>query len=98
MLIETLCRWATEAHVYWDLPEQAPELVKYRENAVFKPRLGDGGKAALRFHRPGYHSETTLRWLTSGQVASRCRRRSRQRWPAARDAFLANGEKSLLPI
>jgi Ser/Thr protein kinase RdoA (MazF antagonist) len=59
-LIETLCRRATEALGHWDLPDQTPELLKYRENAVFKVRLADGGKAALRLHRPGYHSETAL--------------------------------------
>jgi len=45
----------------WGLPAQEPELLKYRENAVFRARLGDGKHAALRLHRPGYHSEAALR-------------------------------------
>ena len=51
------------AHILaaWGLPAQTPELLKYRENAVFKVRLADGRKAALRLHRPGYHSEAELR-------------------------------------
>jgi Ser/Thr protein kinase RdoA (MazF antagonist) len=51
---------AQQALAAWGLPDQQPELLKYRENAVFKVRLGDGGKAALRLHRPGYHSEASL--------------------------------------
>jgi Ser/Thr protein kinase RdoA (MazF antagonist) len=51
---------ARRALAAWGLPDQQPELLKYRENAVFKVRLGDGGKAALRLHRPGYHSEAAL--------------------------------------
>ena len=45
----------------WDLPAQEPQLLKYRENAVFRVRLGNGAAAALRLHRPGYHSEPALR-------------------------------------
>jgi Ser/Thr protein kinase RdoA (MazF antagonist) len=52
---------ARQALTAWGLPDQAPELLKYRENAVFKVRLRDGSKAALRLHRPGYHSEAALR-------------------------------------
>ena len=52
---------ATHILAAWGLPAQTPELLKYRENAVFKVRLADGGKAALRLHRPGYHAEAELR-------------------------------------
>lgn len=52
---------ARRAIAAWNLPEQEPELLKYRENAVFKVYLADGAKAALRLHRPGYHSEAALR-------------------------------------
>jgi Ser/Thr protein kinase RdoA (MazF antagonist) len=45
----------------WNLPGQEPQLLKYRENAVFRVRLGNGAAAALRLHRPGYHSEPALR-------------------------------------
>lgn len=44
----------------WGLPDQIPQLLKYRENAVFRVTLADGGKAALRLHRPGYHSRAAL--------------------------------------
>ena len=45
---------------HWALLDQRPELIKYRENAVFRVRLKDGGAAALRLHRPGYHAEAAL--------------------------------------
>ncbi len=59
--IEKLTRRATDALRHWDLPAQVPELLKYRENAVFKVRLPFGEAAALRLHRPGYHSEAAMR-------------------------------------
>lgn len=59
--IETLTARATIALSHWGLPAQVPELLKYRENAVFKVRLKSGEAAALRLHRPGYHSEAALR-------------------------------------
>lgn len=52
---------ARSALAAWNLPEHEPELLKFRENAVFKVRLADGGKAALRLHRPDYHSREALR-------------------------------------
>jgi Ser/Thr protein kinase RdoA (MazF antagonist) len=60
-VLDTLQKRARQALTAWGLPGQEPELLKYRENAVFKVRLADGGKAALRLHRPGYHSEAALR-------------------------------------
>jgi len=43
-----------------------PDLVAWRENAVFSARLDDGRRVALRLHRPGYQSpaaiEEELRW------------------------------------
>jgi Ser/Thr protein kinase RdoA (MazF antagonist) len=59
--IEDLTRRATFALSHWGLPAQVPELIKYRENAVFKVQLESGEPAALRLHRPGYHSEAALR-------------------------------------
>ncbi|WP_419178611.1 homoserine kinase [Ensifer adhaerens] len=52
---------ARQALVHWGVADQQPELLKYRENAVFRVRLADGRPAALRLHRAGYHSETALR-------------------------------------
>lgn len=60
-VLADLQRLARQAIRAWNLPEQEPELLKYRENAVFKVYLADGAKAALRLHRPGYHSEAALR-------------------------------------
>ncbi|WP_137681268.1 phosphotransferase enzyme family protein [Aurantiacibacter suaedae] len=37
-----------------------PELVKYRENAIFSVRDSDGNRFALRIHRPNYHSDAAL--------------------------------------
>ncbi|HEV7308161.1 phosphotransferase enzyme family protein [Ensifer sp.] len=52
---------ARQALVHWGVAEQSPELLKYRENAVFRVRLADGRPAALRLHRSGYHGEAALR-------------------------------------
>ncbi|MGO4623261.1 phosphotransferase [Ensifer sp. 2YAB10] len=52
---------ARQALVHWGVADQQPELLKYRENAVFRVRLADGRPAALRLHRAGYHGETALR-------------------------------------
>jgi Ser/Thr protein kinase RdoA (MazF antagonist) len=59
--IDELKCMARQALAPWALPDQQPELLKYRENAVFRVRLADGGQAALRLHRPGYHSQAALR-------------------------------------
>lgn len=57
---EELAARARQALSHWNLPDQAPHLLKYRENAVFRVMLADGGRAALRLHRPGYHSRAAL--------------------------------------
>lgn len=57
---ETLTERARLALARWRLPEQQPQLIKYRENAVFRVALANGAAAALRLHRPGYHSENAL--------------------------------------
>ena len=59
-IVETLTERAIAAIAHWNLPEQVPELIKYRENAVFKVKLAWGELAALRLHRPAYHSEAAL--------------------------------------
>lgn len=40
---------------------RAPEVVKCRENTVFRVTAPDGRRAALRIHRPGYHTDAALR-------------------------------------
>jgi len=49
---DALCRWG--------ISEAMLELLKHRENAVFKVEH-DGERAALRLHRPGYHTDGELR-------------------------------------
>ncbi|NUS70426.1 MAG: phosphotransferase [Ensifer adhaerens] len=52
---------ARQALAHWGVADQRPELLKYRENAVFRVSLADGRPAALRLHRSGYHGEAALR-------------------------------------
>jgi Ser/Thr protein kinase RdoA (MazF antagonist) len=68
-LVDALSARASEALAQWGLAGQRPELLKYRENAVFRISLANGEPAALRIHRPGYHDEAALvselRWMTA---------------------------------
>ncbi|GLR54762.1 phosphotransferase [Shinella yambaruensis] len=59
-MIAALTARAAGALLHWNLPDQVPELLKYRENAVFKVHLRDGRPAALRLHPPAYHSPAAL--------------------------------------
>ena len=52
---------ATAALAKWDGDFGAPQLVKYRENAVFSAHRSDGVRVALRVHRHAYHSDEALR-------------------------------------
>ena len=45
----------------WNLDTVGITPIKVRENAVFAVELRDGGRVALRVHRPGYHSVAALR-------------------------------------
>ncbi len=45
----------------WDVPACIPRLIKNRENAVFEVVAPDGGRAALRLHRPGYQTDDAIR-------------------------------------
>ena len=62
---------AVEALKYWDITDCTPELVKIRENAVFRVAAPDGGEAALRIHRHEYHTdaalESELQWMRALQ-------------------------------
>ena len=49
-----------EALRQWDIGDATLELIKHRENAVFKVEK-DGFRAALRMHRHGYHTDDELR-------------------------------------
>lgn len=52
---------AEEALGRWGVRGCAPEIVKVRENAVFRVSAADGRDAVLRVHRHGYHSDEALR-------------------------------------
>lgn len=51
---------ARNALPLWNIERARLDLLKYRENAVFKVTTGDD-KFALRVHRPGYHTDAALR-------------------------------------
>ena len=57
----------------WDLGAAALAPIKVRENAVFRIDLRGGGRAVLRVHRPGYHSDSELEsefaWLDALESA-----------------------------
>ena len=57
---------AIEALKFWGVTGCEPELLKYRENAVFRVIAPDGRPAALRIHRHGYHSDAELRSELAG--------------------------------
>ena len=67
--IERLRLLAIKALAQWGVTDCEPRLVKYRENAVYKVTTADGRPAALRLHRPGYHSDaelaSELTWMSS---------------------------------
>ena len=60
---EQLSRLETAARrtlAHWNLEGASLDLIKFRENAVFRVDK-NGFKAALRLHRHGYHSDDELR-------------------------------------
>jgi Ser/Thr protein kinase RdoA (MazF antagonist) len=56
-----LHRLAQVALTHWDGDFVDLELIKYRENAVFRATRSDGTRGALRVHRINYHSRDALR-------------------------------------
>ncbi len=70
---QRLTRLAEQALSHWGVRDCTPWLIKYRENAVFEVRDREGGRAALRVHRQGYHSDDSLdselRWMSMLQQA-----------------------------
>jgi Ser/Thr protein kinase RdoA (MazF antagonist) len=57
----------------WDLEVARLVPIKVRENAVFRIDLADGGRAVLRVHRGGYHSDAELHsefvWMRALEAA-----------------------------
>ena len=45
----------------WGLQEASLNMIKMRENAVFRVESRDGSRQVLRIHRAGYHSDAALR-------------------------------------
>ncbi|MCP4818890.1 MAG: hypothetical protein GY883_06865, partial [Shimia sp.] len=63
---------AQDALLAWSVRAK-PRLIKNRENIVFQAEAPDGGKAALRLHRPGYQSDDAIRselWWSEALVAA----------------------------
>lgn len=52
--------FARSALRHWDLQVSSLAPIKVRENAVFRIDLIGGGRAVLRVHRCGYHSDVEL--------------------------------------
>ncbi|GGB84451.1 homoserine kinase [Marinobacterium zhoushanense] len=66
---QCLLQMAAQALSHWSLQDSELQLVKYRENAVYRVDTADGRRYALRIHRPGYHSGAALRselqWMSA---------------------------------
>ena len=57
---EELKTMAVEALKARGMTASAIELIKIRENAVYKITTADGTRYALRIHRPGYHTDEEI--------------------------------------
>jgi Ser/Thr protein kinase RdoA (MazF antagonist) len=64
---------AQSALARWDLAARNLVPIKVRENAVFRIDLEGGGRAVLRVHRHGYHTDSALQsefaWLRALESA-----------------------------
>src|ERR1700678_2391880 len=64
---------AQSALARWDLAATNLAPIKVRENAVFRIDLESGGRAVLRVHRHGYHTDSALEsefaWLRALESA-----------------------------
>ena len=60
-LLDSVQALAAQALERWDLEVSAVMPIKVRENAVFRVLLAGGGRAVVRVHRHGYHSDAALR-------------------------------------
>jgi putrescine aminotransferase len=60
-------RYTHGALAAWGLENAGLELIKHRENTVYRVQTTGGRRYALRVHRPGYHSpaeiESEIRWM-----------------------------------
>lgn len=71
--LEDMRTLALRALREWDLAVTGVAPIKVRENAVFRIDLAGGGRAVLRVHRAGYHSDEELEsefvWLRALDAA-----------------------------
>jgi Ser/Thr protein kinase RdoA (MazF antagonist) len=71
--LDRMTELATLALAEWDLSGSVLELMKHRENTVFKVTSPAGERFAMRVHRAGYHSDaelaSELQWLESLRAA-----------------------------
>ena len=71
--LASLTHQAPAALAHWGIAPRSLQLVKFRENAVYRVEAQDGTRFALRFHRCGYHSDAALRselrWMSALQEA-----------------------------
>jgi len=58
--IDRAMKFAAAALPQWGLSDATVELIKHRENTVFKVTTDHGSSFALRLHRRGYHGKTSL--------------------------------------
>ena len=67
--LEYLGVLAKKALPHWGLDDADLQLLKHRENTVFRVSAPDGQRFAMRVHRVGYHSDrellSELQWLES---------------------------------
>src|SRR5436190_19720993 len=68
-----LRRLAPGVLAHWGIAPRRLQLVKFRENAVFRVDAENGVSYALRVHRQGYHSDAALhselQWMSALQDA-----------------------------
>ena len=71
---QCMAQLAQAAVAEWAMEAAQLELIKYRENAVFKLVSTDGTPYALRIHRAGYHTdaelESELEWMAVLEAAN----------------------------
>ena len=64
---------AVQALKKWNVENAELNLIKMRENAVFRVDTADGERFVVRIHRLGYHSDTALhselQWMAALQAA-----------------------------
>lgn len=51
---------AQAALKHWGLENASLDIIKHRENSVFKVTTSDGQKSVLRLHRPGNHTDAAV--------------------------------------